>query len=375
LVLQTLSTSSFRNLQTATVALEPGRTLVVGDNGQGKTNLLESICVLGNLRSFRHASVRRLTAHGKPSFCVDGVVTTTRGPVHLRQTVVVGPPVRRQLEVNGATVALDHYLSVLPVFVLSRADTDLVEGAPEGRRAMIDRLAFFLDSRHLHDLREYRRCLRQRNAALTAKRRDAEVEAWERGLSEAAARVICRRRVAIASFSDRFRTVYAALRGRGFPDIEAEYRGESWLSGRIDKEVAEKYRQRYHETRARDRLAGFTLEGPHRHDLLLRTGGRTVRDVLSAGQVKTVAAALCIATLAEVEERKDETLPVLVDDADAEIDEHVLKHLLAVLGERRQVVLSSAHGEVLERIVDARVVLTMIDGRVQRSPVPREVGS
>ncbi len=292
------------------------------------------------------------------------------GEVTLRQSVEVGPPVRRCLQVNGANVSLERYLAVLPVFVLSRADTDLVEGAPEARRAVMDRMAFFLNERHLTDLREYKNSLRQRNAALNANRSDREMEVWEELMADVAARIVCRRSRAVEQWKGRFGEYYGSLRGRGFPDIEAEYRGESWLCDRINEEVAEKYRQRYHEKRARDRLAGFTLEGPHRHDLLLKAGGRSVRDVLSAGQVKTVAAALCLATLAQVEERKTDALPVLVDDADAEIDENVLAHLIKLLGRERQVVMSSSHREILSRVIDKESLVMMVDGRVQRQEQP-----
>jgi DNA replication and repair protein RecF len=364
-MLRTLSTVSFRNLEPTRVHLDDGVTVITGANGQGKTNLLEAISVLGNLRSFRGSPARRMATHGCATFVVEGEVDTRQGSMRLCQTVEVGPPVRRTLSVNGATVDLETYLSLQPVFVLSRNDTDLVDGAPEGRRAMLDRLAFFLDERHLRDLKDYRRGIRQRNAALAAGRGDREIEVWEKGLAGVAAKIVNRRRAALERWRPHFRRLYDALRGPSFPDIEAEYRGESRPIDGIVEEVAEMYRQRYHETRPRDRLAGFTLEGPHRHDLLLKTAGRSVRDVLSAGQVKTLAAALCMATLTEVEARKSETLPVLVDDVDAEIDRSVLARLVKVLGHNRQVVLSSAHAEVVSAIVPGGSRLTMVDGRVE----------
>ncbi len=108
------------------------------------------------------------------------------------------------------------------------------------------------------------------------------------------------------------------------------------------------YRQRYNETRTRDRQQGFTGDGPHRHDLSLKTAGRSVRYVLSSGQTKGVAAALRLATLAQVEKERNERFPVIVDDVDAELDGAALTLLVEHLGNERQLFLSSTSERVAE---------------------------
>jgi len=107
--------------------------------------------------------------------------------------------------------------------------------------------------------------------------------------------------------------------------------------------VEDLYQQRYNETRARDRLAGFTGDGPHRHDLSLRAAGRSIRYTVSSGQAKVVAAALRLATLAHVEKERHEQFPVIVDDVDAELDGPALARLVDHLGNERQVFLSSTN--------------------------------
>ena len=93
---------------------------------------------------------------------------------------------------------------------------------------------------------------------------------------------------------------------------------------------------------------GFTVDGPHRHDLSLKTGGRSVRYVLSSGQTKGLAAALRLATLAQVERERNERFPVIVDDVDAELDSAALTHLVERLGNERQLFLSSTSERVAE---------------------------
>jgi DNA replication and repair protein RecF len=110
--------------------------------------------------------------------------------------------------------------------------------------------------------------------------------------------------------------------------------------------VEELYRQRYNETRTRDRQMGFTVDGPHRHDLGIKTAGRSVRHVLSSGQTKGVAAALRLATLAQVERERDERFPVVIDDVDAELDGTALTRLVERLGGERQLFVSSTSEHV-----------------------------
>ena len=127
--------------------------------------------------------------------------------------------------------------------------------------------------------------------------------------------------------------------------------------------MAESYRSRYTETRARDRLAGYTGEGPHRHDVAVRVDGKPGRDVLSSGQTKVVAAALRLAAVVEVEAQRGEMLPVIIDDMDAELDIDTQSRLLECVGRGRQLLLSSAHESMVTEVVAARTTLRMEGGR------------
>lgn len=368
--LKKLATWQFRNLEEASVELAPGVNLIFGSNGQGKTNFLEAMAVVGNVRSFRTASVRRMVRHGCGVFRVEAWVEQRNGTTHLRQIVQCKTKVNRRFEINGVSVPLTTYLRQFPVFTLSSGDAELVTGPPEQRRAFIDRMAFFIDARHLEDLTTFRSSLRQRNAVLIDQRPAAEMDLWEDALARAAAVVVVRRLSVIDQWKNAFLSKYELLRGQGFPDIRIDYRRESGLDVSNQEKVAEYYRRRYNENRVRDSRAGFTLDGPHRHDLVLKAGDHHVRDVLSAGQVKIVAAALWLSNLAEVEERRNELLPVLVDDADAELDDRVFGKLVETLGHSRQVIMTSAHDRGIVDIIPAATWWSMSEGKVQKRELP-----
>ncbi len=344
-----LSAQSFRNLSDSGFRFSQSTNVVLGANGAGKTSLLEALVVLGNLRSFRTNSLRRAVRHGANTFRLTGTVSLNDRTHRLEQVVEVGPPISRALRVDGAPVDVERYLQFLPVFAISGHDRELVEGGPDGRRAFLDRFVFLLRPRYIEELRAYRRTLRQRNAALIVGSSDDEIAAWEAPLASAAARVVVARQQGAAVLVDRFAEVWKELSMSASPPITLDYRSEPWSgpSEEVEK-VEDLYRQRYNETRTRDRQMGFTVDGPHRHDLSLKTDGRSVRYVLSSGQTKRVAAALRLATLAQVEKERNEQFPVIVDDVDAELDGAALTLLVQRLGNERQLFLSSTSERVAE---------------------------
>jgi DNA replication and repair protein RecF len=360
-----LRATAFRNLKATAVSFGPGTNILLGANGQGKTNLLEAVTVLGNLRSFRESSMARVVAHGEAGFSLDGVVATTGGRVSLGQEVSAGPPIQRRLTVAGRPASVAQYLQVFPVFTLSGADRELVVGPPAARRAFVDRCVFLTEPPYFDDLRRYRRSLSQRNAALSAMVPDNEMDAWESRLAATAAAVVDRRHRMVRRLADSFQTVYSELRGGDFPELGLAYRGESTQDEAAKvTEVEEYYRKRYNETRDRDRRLGFTGEGPHRHDLVLKADGRTVRHVLSSGQTKMVAAALRLASLTQVEKERGERFAVIIDDVDAELDKEALSRLVHHLEGTRQLFLSSADSAVLEGMTSVSSRLELRRGEI-----------
>ncbi len=340
--LREISVEGFRNLTVEGLAFGRSVNLVLGANGAGKTSLLEAAVVLGNLRSFREPNLRRAVRHGDGFFRISGRVRTNDREHTMQVVYEPGPPPKRIVSLDGRERTIDQYLHLFPLFAVTGPDRELVHGGPDERRSLLDRFVFLLRPGHIDDLRNYRRILRQRNAALGSGAADGELAAWEAQLAAVATRLIAARVMGARALADRFFEVYGALAGGASPAVAVEYRGDPWCDAENEPEkVEETYQRRYNETRTRDRHAGFTVDGPHRHDLSLRTDGRVVRYVLSTGQAKVVAAALRLATLAEIEKERQDRFPVFVDDVDAELDHEALNRLINHLGDKRQLFLSS----------------------------------
>ncbi len=346
--MQSIEAYQFRNLKSESVSCCPYLNVIVGGNGEGKTNFLEAITTLGNLRSFRTSHVRRLVLHGATAFRISGNVLRGEKCHYIQHIVEFTPSLKRQLTIDGVDVDIAHYLSFFPVFALGSFDRELVVGSPEVRRAFIDRGIFLLDSHYLNEIRTYRRALSQRNAALNGSADGDEMVLWEKQLAHSGSTMIDRRIHEVESLKAAFAKVFSDLRSSGFPEIEITYKGESWIEKVITcqnrvLELENLYCQRYNDLRVRDRRAGFTFEGPHRHDVVLRADARPLRDVLSSGQIKIVAAALRLASLSVVESARREILPVIIDDVDAELDTESLSRLVGSLGSQRQAFISSTH--------------------------------
>ncbi len=362
-----LSAKNFRNLELSAIAVGGSGNAILGANGVGKTSFLEALVVLTNLRSFRAASIRRTLLHGEKRFLLTGSVRSGDRYRKLEHELDVGPPIRRILRIDGQTVTVRSYLQICPVTAITVADRELVGGGPETRRALLDRFTFLIEPSFFDDLRNYRKALRQRNAALGAAVGDEEIAAWENPLSKAAARVTMARAAAAEILARHFKEVYSELGGGVAPELSVDYRAEPWWEPGLGLEkVEDLYQQRYNETRVRDRQTGFTMDGPHRHDVSLRSGGRSARYLLSSGQVKVVAAALRLATLAHVEKERSENFPVVVDDVDAELDRGALDRLLGYLGTERQLFLSSTSDGVAEAAGPRTRRLWLENGRCVR---------
>jgi len=363
LLIRALTARSFRNLGQTTARFAAGVNLIAGGNGEGKTNLLEAVSVLANLRSFRTVRWSAVARHDHTGFALLGEVEGGQGRVRLEQVVELGPPLRRRLLINGAPASVERYLSLCPVTAMSSADAELVVGPPAVRRALLDRLTFLIAPSALETIRRFQRTLRQRNAGLAGGSADRELDVWDEGLARAAAELVVRRRRGVAALTDAFQEAYRALRGAAFPAVKLGYRGEPWLSGsESPQKLEESYRKRYNDSRVRDRQAGHTQEGPHRHDLRIVTEDRPAREVLSSGQIKVVAAALRLATVIHVERERGEPLPVMVDDVDAELDREVFARLTQALSSERQLLLTSAHPELVAPAFPEALVLTMKRG-------------
>jgi len=330
----------FRNLADLRLDPHPRFNVIHGDNGQGKSNLLEAVDYLSTLRSFRHATPAELIVHGgETAELLARIVagkTTREERVRLRH----GAP--REVVIDGKRARnRGGPQGLLPTVLFHPGDVGLVGGAPERRRALLDRALAQLDPTYTSTAAAYDRALRSRNRLLKAERVDARaVHAYDELLASAGA-VIGRSRAAlVGDLAPRVSALYGEITGedealvlRYAPRVEPDV-------ARIVKVLDAAF--------AKDCARGFTADGPHADDLDVALKGRGARRFASQGQQRAVALALKVAELEVLEQRGGRVPLLLLDDVSSELDASRSRRLFACLARLGgQVFITTTHAHLI----------------------------
>jgi DNA replication and repair protein RecF len=319
----------FRNVADARLEPSPRATILVGANGQGKTNLLEAIYFACTLKPLRAARLVELVRFGAAAATVGADVD---GPGGVRRVAVEVAPGARTAFLDGKPQErLDAYFEGLAAVCFSPDDLLLVKGGPEGRRRFLDRAAFNRWPAVLAEARDYVRALRARNAALRAS--DADVEASFRApLVRAGARLLRRRLDLLAELAPRVERAYSEISGPGAPTARLAYRAaaslrlpgtEEDLSARLGDALAARAE--------RDRERGYTSAGPHMDDLALELDAHGARPFASQGQQRALVLALKVAEIENLRAGLGRPPLLLLDDVSSELDPDKNRFLLEYL--------------------------------------------
>ena len=327
-----ISISDLRCIERAELELSRGVTLLWGDNGSGKTSVLEGIFLLGRGRSFRTRNNERLIRRGTDRLRVIGKVESQDA-----QAQVVGFEASRAgtlARISGRPAqSLAELSQAFPVQVLEPGIHRLVEEGGYRRRRWMDWAVFHVEPQFIDSWLRYTRALKQRNAALRA---DAsQASAFDPELSRLGEVISESRRAFIERLQPHWHEAVTALSGL---EVELHYfRGWTQEHSLAEALVS---------SRARDEARGLTHAGPHRADVAVRMHGRPAREVLSRGQQKLVAVAMTLAQLRLLQEQTQTTPTLLLDDPAAELDATRLEQFIAEVSRlRSQLVVTSLHPE------------------------------
>ncbi len=326
MILSSVSPQNFRNLDAAEIAFHPSVNIVVGRNGQGKTNLLEAVYFLATTKSFRTTRAASLIRFDAPNVFVAGVLQRFGVEKTLSVGLELGEAKRRVLMLNGERVPLPAYAGAMSVLAYSSARLEILRGAPEERRRFIDRGGASIDPGYLELAARYGRVLRQRNALLHGGT-TAGLDAWDAEFASVGAAM----QKARAAYVEALAAELASI-----VDEHAYHIRDLKLS--YNPSVCEEpARMRRAELRAR-----MSLTGPQRDTLDFTLEKRPAAEVLSGGEQKMIVLFLKFAKLALFRRRFDEPAVFLLDDVDAELDLEVLPKLLSRLPASTQVFATSA---------------------------------
>lgn len=339
--LQNLKIANFRNISTYNGEFSPYFNVISGENGSGKTSLLEAIYFIGHAKSFRTHMASQLIQHQVDNFTLFAKI------INDNELISIG--IERQSK-QATRIKLDgqHCQSaselamMLPIQVINPDSYKVLEAGPKYRRQFLDWGLFHVEQRFFTIWKRFQRALTQRNSALKAQLLTLEVTAWDAELSQCALQLDEFRQ----TYFDKLLSVLMPLFDNHsvLQQIECEYyRGWSAEVDFID--VLGSHLQR-------DRRLGYTTQGPQRADIKFQINNHPAEDVLSRGQQKILVSFLCLAQGMLCRDLCNKTCLYLVDDLPSELDEqHKLFLLNQLAALQSQVFITGVNPTELQALV------------------------
>lgn len=345
----------FRNHAETTIEFGSGINVLLGNNGQGKTNVLEALSYLSLTKSFYATNDATVLQLNKDLLQIDGTIRTDNSIEH-RIRAAYSRVGEKQFTVNGASPeTLASVIGRFPIVVLSPENNSITFGGPMQRRKFIDLLLSQISRSYLEDVLEYRRILKQRNKLLANAKVEQQfspelVEPWTNGLVRYGARIIKHRQEFVVEFQDYVKRAYRELVQNETSRDEIPGLAYISLPGLAHPNSIETIAALFNEELDRkgfeERRRGTTLVGPHRDDLQLTIDGISVQHYASQGQHKTMLVALKIAEFFYLRERRDETPIFLLDDVFSELDEYRSRSLLKTIASLGQIFITTTEESV-----------------------------
>ena len=369
-----LSLRHFRNYGEQQIDFAAAKTILVGENAQGKSNLLEAVELLATLKSHRTSRDRDLVQQDQPVAQISASVRRELGLADLslvlrqagrRTAILNGEKLRRQLD----------FLGTLNAVQFSSLDLDLVRGGPGERRDWLDTLLIQLEPIYAHILSQYNQVLKQRNALIKQSYGDdsgesgpainaTEFALWDAQLAALGTRVIRRRARAIARLAPIAHQWHQAISGQR-EDLQIHYQPNVSLVEDDPAVIQGSFLEKIQQRAIAEQHQRTTLVGPHRDDIEFAINDTPSRQYGSQGQQRTLVLALKLAELHLIDEVIGEPPLLLLDDVLAELDLSRQNQLLEAIQDRFQTIITTTHlGAFGSQWMTSSKILTVEAGRI-----------
>lgn len=309
----------------------PGCVALLGDNGAGKTNLVEALSILSLTRSCRGSDDAEVVRWNEPFYRLRAAIEADDGTAKTVEAVCEFSPRRRKaLFVNDVKTSSSDFVGLVPTVTFLPQDLLLFSGPPAERRRFLDQLLSQVSPEYLAALSRYQHVLQQRNALLKTLAQaggDTSVlDVWDREAAASGATVTLRRLELVGTFTLTFAEELARL-GERWDDVSLRY--DRKTTARKPGELEDELFRLLRASRDRDIQLQATLAGPHREDWQVSVGGRDIPTFASRGQERTAVLALLFLQVSYLQLARGETPVLLLDDACSELDERHQQLLLS----------------------------------------------
>ncbi|WP_026678440.1 DNA replication/repair protein RecF [Fictibacillus gelatini] len=362
--IEKLQLTHYRNYPSQTLSFENKVNVFLGENAQGKTNVMEAIYVLAMAKSHRTSRDKELIYWDKEYAKIEGEVEKRSGPVHL--SLVISQKGKKARINSLEQRKLTNYIGTMNVVMFAPEDLNLVKGSPQVRRRFIDMEIGQVNPVYLYDLGQYQKILAQRNTLLrnmqprASKENLVMLEILTAQLIEVAARLTEKRLNYMKSLNIWANPIHEGIT-RGNEQLEIQYKPTvNVCEGQDLTKMIEEYEQKFVKIKDREIERGTTLFGPHRDDLVFYVNGKDVQTYGSQGQQRTTALSLKLAEIELIHSEIGEYPILLLDDVLSELDDFRQSHLLNTIAGKVQTFVTTTsvdgiHHETLEKAATYRV--------------------
>ncbi len=328
-----LHVQDFRNLPQVQLTPSAHATIAVGQNGQGKTNLLEALYFLATLKPLRAGRLSELVRWGTQGARVTGRFLLKGAEREI--AVEVGGGTRQAFVDGKKAPSLEEYFGGVSVVAFTPDDLEVIKGGPDARRGFLDRAVFNRFPAFLKESRDYARALKNRNRLMREglAADPAYLDAYDETLARAGARVYVRRRALMAELAPRAQATFASIGRTPEPAVygyHPAHLGQDFAQA-DEARLAQALLEALAGRRRRDLERGFTSVGPHVDDVAVTLGGRSARAYASQGQQRALVLGWKIAEIENLHASMSFLPLLLLDDVSSELDPERNAYLMGYL--------------------------------------------
>lgn len=349
MILEKLSLINYKNIQTATLELSPKINCFIGQNGVGKTNVLDAIYYLSFCHSANNPIDSQVIRHGEDFFMIEGSYSADNTADKLLITCGFKPGTKKHFKKNKKEYKrLSEHIGLIPVVMVSPSDTLLIDGGSEERRRLMDMVISQYDRSYIEVLNRYNKALQQRNTMLKAEEEPSidVISLWEEQMAMAGEQIYQKRNAFVKQMVPIFQRFYETISGNR-EQVILNYVSHCQRGSLL--EVIQR-------NRFKDRAVGYSLHGIHRDDLEIILDGHQMKREGSQGQHKTFVIALKLAQFDFLKRTNTQTTPLLLlDDIFDKLDAQRVEQIVSLVAgnEFGQIFITDTNRDHLDQILSA----------------------
>ena len=338
MLITNLNLTNYRSYTNLDLALDPGVSIFVGKNGEGKTNIAEAVLYLTFLSSHRASGNTPLIKLGNQSAYIRAKVKYPEREILVELEINADKANRAKVNQNQVRSQKEIF-GIVQTIYFSPEDLDIVRGDPSERRRFIDQLLTLRSPRIAGVISDYERAVKQRNSLLKTRASTDALNPWDKQVAELGGELITLRMLALDELKPIFNQVYKDISDT--KPAEIVYKSSIENPSLNQEENSEKIMERLVNNRGAELERGLTLTGPHRDDLLLILGDHLVKGYASHGESWSIALSLKLATYNLL--KSDGLSPILIlDDVFSELDEERRERLAVIAKGADQTIITVA---------------------------------